>query len=153
MKLELNRIRIWAIAAGAWLLLVTAAFSPFLVAPHVEPMGVTFREDTSGVEFFALGGTDFAAIEAAVASGRLAAADLSDGFRVFMRGTLSKAAKAARIRVAQRVVDQHIGEVQWAARTRIAPLWAVLTLLPAAGLLSAGALITRNRGRAAAAAP
>ncbi|RYE11342.1 MAG: hypothetical protein EOP22_00335 [Hyphomicrobiales bacterium] len=60
---------------------------------------------------------------------------MSNGFRVFMRGTLSRAAQANRIRVAGRVVDAYIADEQWAARARIAPFWAALALLPAALML------------------
>ena len=153
MRIAMRNMRVWIVAAALWVALVSGLLLPQFAAPHVEPMGVTFREDTSGVELFPLGGADFASIEAAVASGRLAAADLSDGFRVFMRGTLSRAAQAARVKVAQRVVDQHVGELQWAARMQLLPLWAALALLPATVLLGTGAALTRRRIRPAVAGP
>ncbi len=131
--------------AAVWGAFVTLAFAPMLLFPEVDPMGVTFREDTSGVELFPLTTDGHAAIEAAVASGRLAAADLDNGFRVFMRGTLSRAAQANRVRVAQRVVQAHVSEQQWAARFAVAPYWAALALLPAILLLLPVAVAARPR--------
>jgi hypothetical protein len=138
-------VKMLPLLAAVWVAFVTAALSPQLLFPPVEPMGVTFREDTSGVELFPLTTDGHAAIEAAVASGRLAAADLGNGFCVFMRGTLGRAAQANRVRVAERVVQAHVSEQQWAARLAIAPYWATLALLPAILLLLPAAVAFRPR--------
>ncbi len=138
MILPADLFRRWAVAAPLWALLVTAIFAWPLLFPHVEPMAASFREDTFGLEMFDMDSDTYPIVEKAATDGRLAVADLSDGFRLFTRPTLSKLQRSRRVTVAQQIIDQYLDEQRWEARIPWLAAWAGLILLPlgAAGAVS-----------------
>ena len=150
--MRLDIFRNWAIAAPAWALLVTASLAWPLLFPHVDPMAASFREDTFGLEMFDMQSDTYPIVEKAAADGRLVVTDLSDGFRLFTRPSLSRLQRSRRVVVAQQIVDNYLAEQRWRARMPWLAAWAGLVILPL-GALGAAAIWTasaRNRRQPAA---
>ena len=136
-------LRIWAMASVGWVVLVTAIMAWPLYSPHVEPMGASFREDTFGLEMFDMKSDGYPAIEAAVADGALATAELSEGFRLFMPATMSRLQQSRRIKTAEKIVALHVAEERQIARGPLAALWTGLALgLPLLALGAGAAILT-----------
>ena len=129
-----------------WSAVVTLAMAWPIAFPFVPPQGVTVREDTTNFTMFEMSGDNFAAILAAVETGRLTKTDMRDGFKLFTRGTLSKRQLAGRVRVGGQVIDQYIATERATARPMLIGLWAALAvLLP--GLYLGGRVLLLRKPR------
>jgi hypothetical protein len=137
--------RIWAVSTGAWVLLVTGIMAWPLLFPYVEPKGASFREDTFGLQMFDMNSDGFPAIEKAVADGALAMTELSEGFRLFTRGTMTRLQTSRRIKTAEKIVALYVAEERQIARGPLIALWAGLAVGLPLLVLGGGAALLRSR--------
>jgi hypothetical protein len=135
-----------------WVIAVTLALAWPIAFPHVEPRGVTVREDTTSFTMLDMSGENYAAILGAVETGRLVMSEMHGGFKLFTRGSLSKLALSRRIYTGNRVIDQYIAQERAAARPPLVAIWAALALvLP--GLYLGGRALSMRRPQPLTAPP